>query len=205
MLILLITFITGLASEGLDRLWIAHFIENFSFPDFINISLVMWIGIINSIGLFISILISQIIIVRLNDKDENRSTKLLFFISLIQALSICIFALAGNFSIALISYLSIYMLRTINEPLNSALVSKITDSNIMSTVISTQGQINSVGQIIGGPIIGIIATRFSISYGILTTSIIILPTVFLYFIISKKYFSKNFINLIFEYSSKDVT
>lgn len=202
-LILLATFTTGLASEGLDRLWIAHFIENFSFPNFLNISLVMWIGIINSSGLIISIFISQLIISRLDDKDENKSTKLLFFINLIQGLTICIFALAGNFNIAFVSYLSIYMLRTINEPLNSALVSKVTDANIMSTVISTQGQINSIGQIIGGPIIGIIATRFSISYGILTTGIIILPSAFFYFMINKESFKKNPINFSFEYSSKD--
>lgn len=204
-LVLLATFITGLASEGLDRLWIAHFIKNFSFPNFLNISLVMWIGIINSSGLLISILISQLIIARLDAKDDNRSTKLLFFINLIQALTICIFALAGNFNMAFVSYLSIYMLRKINEPLNSALISKVTDINIMSTVISTQGQINSIGQIIGGPIIGVIATKFSISYGILTTGIIILPSAFLYFMIHKENSKKNPINFSFNYSSKNST
>ena len=42
------------------------------------------------------------------------------------------------------------------------------------------GQINALGQIIGGPIIGIIATKFSISIGIACTSLLVTPVLVLY-------------------------
>lgn len=47
-------------------------------------------------------------------------------------------------------------------------------------MLSTNGQINSLGQIIGGPIIGVIATKFSISIGIACTSLLLTPVIALY-------------------------
>ncbi len=189
-IIFLITLVTGLASEGFDRLWTAHFIENFSFPQIMDLPLVIWFGIINGFGMIVSIISSQVMIKKLESNEGVKSAGVLFFINLFHIFSIFIFARAGNFSVALVSYWSIYMLRTINSPIYSALIAKNVQPSIRSTVISSEGQVNSLGQIIGGPIIGIVASRLSISAGILTTSAILLPSIFLYMLILRAYVRK---------------
>ncbi len=188
--IFLITLVTGLASEGFDRLWTAHFIENFVFPKTIDLPLVIWFGIINGLGMIVSIISSQVMMKKLEKNDSLSSVKVLFSINLFHILSVFIFAKAGNFNVALMSYLSIYMLRTVNRPIYSALIARNVSQSVRSTVISSEGQINSMGQIIGGPIIGIIAARVSISAGILATSIILLPSIFLHLMILKEYIKK---------------
>ena len=49
-------------------------------------------------------------------------------------------------------------------------------------VLSINGQINSLGQILGGPIIGIIATNISVSMGIACTSLLVTPVLVLYIV-----------------------
>ncbi|MNO02943.1 hypothetical protein D3C81_2235090 [compost metagenome] len=47
-------------------------------------------------------------------------------------------------------------------------------------MISTNSQVNALGQIIGGPIIGIIATNISVSIGIACTALLVSPVIIIY-------------------------
>ena len=49
-------------------------------------------------------------------------------------------------------------------------------------MLSINGQINALGQILGGPIIGIIATNISVSIGIACTSLLVTPVLVLYIV-----------------------
>ena len=71
---------------------------------------------------------------------------------------------------------------TINEPIFSAWLNGHIDDKARSTVLSINGQINSLGQILGGPIIGIIATNISVSMGIACTSLLVTPVLVLYIV-----------------------
>ena len=55
------------------------------------------------------------------------------------------------------------------QPIFSAWLNGHIDDNSRATVLSINGQMNSLGQILGGPIIGIIATNISVSIGIVCT------------------------------------
>ncbi len=91
-----------------------------------------------------------------------------------------LFALTRNFTLMLTAYLSINMVRTINEPIYNAWLNTHIDDNARATVLSVNGQLNSLGQILGGPIIGIIATKISVSIGIACTSFLLTPVIALY-------------------------
>jgi len=52
-------------------------------------------------------------------------------------------------------------------------------SEIRATVISTYGQIDSLGQIIGGPIICLIAMKTSISMAMVASALILSPVIIL--------------------------
>jgi DHA3 family tetracycline resistance protein-like MFS transporter len=43
-----------------------------------------------------------------------------------------------------------------------------------------KAQLDQVGQIVGGPIIGLIANKWSVSVGLFSSGLIILPIVFIY-------------------------
>jgi DHA3 family tetracycline resistance protein-like MFS transporter len=182
-LLFAVTFVTGLASEGFDRLWSAHFLSSFTFPVFSDQPSVLWLGLINASAMVLSILATHMLLRNNEGRSAMGSVKLLFFLHIGQILTVCLFARAGHFGIAFSAYLAVQTIRVVNSPINSALIVRNVHASIRSTVISTEGQVNAVGQIIGGPIVGWVASTISVSAGIFSTGIILLPAVFFLLII----------------------
>ena len=56
-------------------------------------------------------------------------------------------------------------MRTIKEPVLAAWMNDHVDEKMRATVFSTSGQLDSFGQIIGGPIVGLVAQQVSIPWG----------------------------------------
>jgi DHA3 family tetracycline resistance protein-like MFS transporter len=55
-LILIISLLYGLYSEGLDRLWTLHFMTDIGFPESIRLKPAVWVGIIDGSAMVLSIL-----------------------------------------------------------------------------------------------------------------------------------------------------
>ena len=53
------------------------------------------------------------------------------------------------------------------------------EERMRATVFSTNGQLNSFGQIIGGPLVGLVAQQISVSWGLVCTALLLLPVLFL--------------------------
>lgn len=180
LLLLSITLFYGLSSEGYDRLATAHFLKDTTLPTIGNLQPVTWFGIFGIVGMILSAIVMQFIIKKLEKNNKIQSFGILITTNMFYILTMIVFALTKDFSLMLMAYLSTNMLRTINDPIfNSWLNSHIEDS-ARATVLSTNGQLNALGQIIGGPIIGIIATRISISIGIACTALMLTPVIILY-------------------------
>jgi MFS transporter, DHA3 family, tetracycline resistance protein len=96
-----------------------------------------------------------------------------------------VFAISGNFPLMAVAYLISNLLRTLNEPIYNAWLNKHIDDTGRATILSTKGILNSFGQIIGGPGIGLIATIVSIKIGLLGSAILLIPTIFIYIYIKK--------------------
>jgi hypothetical protein len=60
------------------------------------------------------------------------------------------------------------------------------DEKMRATVFSTSGQLDSFGQIIGGPIVGLVAQQVSIPWGLVCTAFLLLPALFLVPVAGKK-------------------
>lgn len=175
---LVMSLIYGLYSEGWDRLWEAHFIKEISFPA-IGLQPVAWFGIINSVGILISIVTVQYVRKRIIGTNLNKLVWLLVGSNLVMAIGIVSFGLAGQFALALITYLVAYTSRKVNGPLFSAFVNHDINSKVRATVLSTIGQIGSFGQFIGGPILGLAAKQYSVSLAIICAGLILAPIVFM--------------------------
>lgn len=184
MILLSVTLFYGLSSEGYDRLSNAHFLQDTILPKLWNLQSVTWFGIFGILGMILSVIVMHFIENKLKteEKNKNQNGKLLLYINIVYILFMLIFALTRNFSLMLIAYLATNTFRTINEPIFSAWLNGHIDDKARATVLSINGQINALGQILGGPIIGIIATNISISIGIACTSLLLTPVLVLYVI-----------------------
>ena len=182
MILLAVTLFYGLSSEGYDRLSNAHFLQDTTLPKLGNLSSVTWFGIFGILGMILSFIVMHFMAKNLKNEDNRKNGKLLLCINILYISSMLIFALTKNFSLMLIAYLATNTFRIINEPIFSAWLNGHIDDNSRSTVLSINGQMNSLGQILGGPIIGIIATNISVSMGIACTSLLVTPVLVLYIV-----------------------
>ena len=182
MILLAVTLFYGLSSEGYDRLSNAHFLQDTTLPKLGNLSSVTWFGIFGILGMILSFIVMPFMAKNLKNEDNRKNGKLLLCINILYISSMLIFALTRNFSLMLIAYLATNTFRIINEPIFSAWLNGHIDDNSRATVLSINGQMNSLGQILGGPIIGIIATNISVSIGIVCTSLLVAPVLVLYII-----------------------
>ncbi|HAT4334642.1 TPA: tetracycline efflux MFS transporter TetA(P) [Clostridium perfringens] len=182
MILLAVTLFYGLSSEGYDRLSNAHFLQDTTLPKLVNLSSVTWFGIFGILGMILSFIVMHFMAKNLKNEDNRKNGKLLLCINILYISSMLIFALTKNFSLMLIAYLATNTFRIINEPIFSAWLNGHIDDNSRATVLSINGQMNSLGQILGGPIIGIIATNISVSIGIACTSLLVTPVLVLYIV-----------------------
>ncbi|HAT4250263.1 TPA: tetracycline efflux MFS transporter TetA(P) [Clostridium perfringens] len=182
MILLAVTLFYGLSSEGYDRLSNAHFLQDTTLPKLGNLSSVTWFGIFGILGMILSFIVMHFMAKNLKNEDNRKNGKLLLCINILYISSMLIFALTKNFSLMLIAYLATNTFIIINEPIFSAWLNGHIDDNSRATVLSINGQMNSLGQILGGPIIGIIATNISVSIGIACTSLLVTPVLVLYIV-----------------------
>lgn len=180
MIIMAMTFFFGLSSEGLDRLWEAHFLENITFPTLANWNVVTWFGLINVGQLLLNLVLTEV--VRRRVKTDENSTAVLFLMLANGGyiLSLIVFALASNFPVGLLSIWSIGVFRRIGNPIFAAWVNKKLKSETRATVLSMRGQLDAIGQFIGGPIIGAVGTAFTLRAAMLGVALFVSPVMFLY-------------------------
>ncbi len=180
-----ISFFYGLYSEGLDRLWIAHILENVSLES-ISVQPIIWVGAINGIAMVTSIITVEYIKRRLEKTGKLQKVWLLIGINLVMVLSILAFGMAGNFPMAFSTYLTFYIVRVTNGPIYRAWLNENVESKVRATVLSTYGQIDALGQIISGPIVGFIAFKTNMAVAIIASGLILSPVLILYLYLYKK-------------------
>lgn len=184
---LLISLLTGLYSEGFDRLWTLHLLENVTLPGIGNLNEVVWIGLINAGALVMNILAVEGIRRRLERTGRLEKVWVLLMLNGLLVLAIVVFALAGEWWIALAAYWAAAVLRKTNEPIYSAwLNEQIRDSRRRATILSTQGQVNSLGEIFGGPLVGAVVWKGTVSAGLIASGVILAPVVVLYLLLWRK-------------------
>ncbi len=178
--ILCITFFAGMASEGFDRLQTAHFIKDFVFPSLGQLNPVVWFGIINIVGTLLVLAATEIVKRRVDINNHQAIVRTLFAFNAFLMVSVIVFGLAGNFALALAAYWSASVCRKANVPLYMTWLTRNTDAKVRATVISMSGQVDAIGQIAGGPVIGLVGNIVSIRAAIAATGIILAPNLLLF-------------------------
>lgn len=175
-----VTLFVGLASEGFDRLDTAHFLQDLTLPHLWGLASLDWFSVIGVGGMLLSIGASEIINRRANINRPRVLIGSLFALNMLLIGSVALFALAGNFTVALLAYWCARVIRSVLVPLHSAWMTQNTEARTRATVFSFDGMVDPIGQIAGGPIVGLIGERFSIRAALLTTALLMSPVVFFF-------------------------
>jgi DHA3 family tetracycline resistance protein-like MFS transporter len=185
-LMMAIAVIYGLYSEGLDRLWEAHFLANFTFPAVGSLEPVVWFGIINIVSMILVIGATEVLNRRLRDDDPRTAVRVLIVVSLVLVLSLIAFGLSVSFPMAVAAIWAVSITRRTSRPLYAAWLNKGLKSEVRATVLSMSGQLDAVGQLVGGPFIGAIATRITLRAALVIVGLLLSPVIWLYGLVLKR-------------------
>jgi DHA3 family tetracycline resistance protein-like MFS transporter len=175
-----VAMVFGAFSEGIDRLWQAHFLTDVGLPALGALQPVAWFGIINIVGMLLSMLSAEFVRRRVDMSGKADTGRILFVIQGAMGLSVIAFGLAGNYLVAIIARWLISLLRTASGPISGTWLNQNIRSEVRATVLSMNGQADALGQVAGGPLIGAIGSAFSMRAALVFNGLLITPALALY-------------------------
>ena len=181
--LLAITLCGGLASEGFDRLSTAHFLDDTVIPVNTRSRVVRCYQSYRQRLRYSGFSVAHR---RMEKKGTVSRTSVVMSTSAGYILCLVLFAVGRSFWFMLLVFLLAGLMRTIKEPVLAAWMNDHVDEKMRATVFSTSGQLDSFGQIIGGPIVGLVAQQVSIPWGLVCTAFLLLPALFLVPVAGKK-------------------
>ena len=184
LMLVLVGIVFGASSEGFDRLWEAHFLTTFPFPTSIGsmqltLPPVVWIGLINGGGMLIGIFVAEVLVRRWETHGSRRLGPLLLINSVGLILAVIGFGLAPTFGAALLIFWVAGVLRSLQVPIAGTWLNQHVPSRVRATVLSMVGQADALGQVAGGPVVGLVGLR-SLRAALVFAGLILIPAPILY-------------------------
>lgn len=181
MTLLGIAFFFGLYSEGFDRLWTPHLWQDVGVPAFAATRPVVVFGLVQLVEVLISLVVTESVRRSLITKRRRSMSWLLRSLAIGIAVALVAFGLARGVALALALYWSIQVMRSLHHPLQTAWVNQhVDDPQVRATMFSALSQVDAIGQIGGGPLVGAIANRISIRAALVVSGLMLSPVLPLY-------------------------
>jgi DHA3 family tetracycline resistance protein-like MFS transporter len=170
----------GMAGEGFDRLWVKHFYDNLGFPAVGSVEPVVWFGVIRFGSTLLSIGAVELMRRRLDTNSHDVVSRWLFAINGLQAASFLVFAFAGSFAVGMLAFWSAVTVSYAYDPLRLAWLNQNIDSSVRATVLSMNSQVDAIGQIAGGPMLGAVGSAWSLRWALAGAAVALSPAFLLY-------------------------
>jgi DHA3 family tetracycline resistance protein-like MFS transporter len=152
--ILAVGLFFGLFSEGWDRLWQKHLIENITLP--LLLPPVLWISLMGGVHAIVGIVIVEVLQRRFDTNNRALMTRTLLILTALMVMGIIVFGLTQNLPVALVAFYVFSLSRGLTGPLLATWTNQHIESQVRATVLSMQSQTTAIGQIAGGLPIGLI-------------------------------------------------
>jgi DHA3 family tetracycline resistance protein-like MFS transporter len=175
MTILGIGLLYGLYSEGFDRLWVKHIIDNFDLPVIFGQTDVAFFGLLRAGSMIFSIFATRFVEKRIDTGSPLAIGRATLGITFGISAGLIGFALSPFFAATIVIYWIISVLRNVMEPLYSAWVNQKLDPSTRATVLSMSSQVDSIGQMGGGPVVALVASLYSVAAAITTSGLLLVP------------------------------
>jgi DHA3 family tetracycline resistance protein-like MFS transporter len=168
----------GLYSEGFDRLWVKHLLDNFQLPVLFGNNQVAFFGTLRVAGTILTILAVRFVEKRVDSTSPLAIGRAVLIVTTLISVALFGFALSPLLPMSIGLYLVIDILRDIHNPLQTAWINQRLDSRVRATVHSMFGQVDAIGQMLGGPVVALIAAFGSAIAALMTSSLLLTPALF---------------------------
>lgn len=178
--ILAVAAIYGGHTEGLDRLWQAHLLDEVGLPDLGRLDPVVWFGIVQAAVMLLGIVAAEGIRRRLDLAHPAVAVRALTVFEATMMAGVIAFALADRFLTAAVAYLVAGTARGLRDPVYTAWINQGIDPQVRATVLSMSAQADALGQFTVGPGLGVIGNRWGVRSSLVVAGIVLAPTVWLF-------------------------
>jgi len=168
----------GIYSEGFDRLWVKHLLDTFDLPIIFGNNEVAFFSVLRIAGTLLTIFAVRYVEKRVDSSSPLAIGRAVLAVTAGISIAMFGFALSKVLALTLVMYLIIDALRDVHIPLQTAWVNQKLDSKVRATVHSMFGQVDAVGQMLGGPIVAVIAAVGSAVASLVTSSLLLSPALF---------------------------
>lgn len=175
MSIVAIALFYGLYSEGFDRLWVKHLLDSFELPVLFGSNEVAFFAALKAGGTALAILVVRVVERRVDSTSPLAIGRAMLVLTVVIAAALLGFALSPLLVISVGLYLVILAMRQAHEPLQTAWINYRLDSKTRATVHSLFGQVDAVGQMLGGPIAAVVAGLGSAAAALATSGFLLMP------------------------------
>lgn len=178
-LIMLIELCIGFSNEGLQRLTEPLLLEEFTFPTLGGLQPIVWLGGVNIVNSLLGIILLEFLRRRIETENSNAILRNFRLFYTLRGFAIIVYAYSVNFTMAVVVLIVYGQLVRLAFPLYDAWIPQQIDREVRATVMSMWKQLNSLGQIIGGPAIGLLATWTTLRFGYAMIAVFVIPVPFL--------------------------
>ncbi len=168
----------GIHSEGFDRLWVKHLLDTFELPVIFGNNQVAFFAALRAVGTLLTILAVRFVEKRVDSSSPLAIGRAVLIVTAGISIAMLGFALSPFLILSLGLYLVIDALRDVHIPLQTAWVNQKLDSKVRATIHSMFGQVDAIGQMMGGPVVAVIAAFGSAVASLVTSSLLLTPALF---------------------------
>lgn len=165
----------GIYSEGFDRLWVKHLLDTFELPVIFGNNQVAFFAALRVAGTVLTIFAVRFVEKRVDSTSPRAIGKTMLFVTAGISIAMLGFALSSLLILSLSLYLIIDALRDIRNPLQTAWVNQKLNPKVRATVHSMFGQVDAIGQVMGGPTVAVFAALGSTVVPLVTSGLLLTP------------------------------
>jgi DHA3 family tetracycline resistance protein-like MFS transporter len=165
----------GIYSEGFDRLWVKHLLDTFELPIIFGNNQVAFFSVLRVAATVLTMLAVRFVEKRVDSTSPLAIGRAVLIVTGLIVASLLGFALSPLLILSLGSYLVISALRNVQIPLQTVWINQKLDPKVRATVHSMFGQVDAIGQVVGGPIVAVIAAVGSAVTSLVTSSLLLSP------------------------------
>ena len=176
--IFVITVLYGMSSEALSRLGPLHLLATIGLPG--SFAEATWFGILQAGALLGGAVVTWGISQTTALHNPQRIVQILLAFTVVMLLATLLFALAGVFWLGLIAVWMTRWIRIATRPLVVAWANRGLAPGARATVLSMLSQAEALGEVCGGPLLGLVGTLHTVRTALVGAAMVLLPALPLY-------------------------
>ena len=137
-------------------------------------------GVINATVSILSLIGIDFFRRRVDANSQTAIVSMLMASSGVTAFCMIVYGMVNHFLLAAGLYSLSYAVRIASSPINTAWINHNVESKVRATVLSMNSQVNCLGCMTGGPIIGAIGSAYNLSVALITTGLARVPITVMY-------------------------